>query len=394
RRVGTPLVMIVVLLVSLAWSLGIIAATVGHLTVFSVMFMSLLIGIGIDYGVYLFFRYEEELGLGREPAEALDVTAARSGPGILFGALTAAGTFGVLMLTEFRGIQEFGFIAGVAILMAFVSMVTLLPALLVLRRGRRVTAAASRGQEEVRLLTLLQHHPTPILVVAAGLTVGSLLALPAVRFDYHRLNRQAKGTESVIWERQIMKSRRSGFAALASARTLDELKAKRDAFAALPAVSEVTSVLKLIPADQEAKIAAVRRLAPLVAEVQFRPAPPADPAAVRRALTTLRHRLQIGLTEAEGQTSIDALRSAYERAGTMLARLEKADAGLTERLARAQVLLRDDFAAKLTKLQANLQPRPVTLEELPPDLTRKFVGASGQLLMLVYPAIDTWERDG
>src|SRR5262249_7963791 len=150
--------------------------------------------------------------------------------------------------------------------------------------------------EEVRLLTLLQHHPTPILAVAAVLTAGSLLALPAVRFDYNRLNLQAKGTESVTWERKIVKSRRSGFAALASARTPDALKAQRDASAALRAVSEVTSVLKLIPADQEAKIAAVRRLAPLVAEVQFRSAPPADPAAVRRALTTLRHRLQIGLT--------------------------------------------------------------------------------------------------
>ncbi|HEU5194382.1 MAG TPA: MMPL family transporter, partial [Methylomirabilota bacterium] len=396
RRAVEPLVMLAVLLVSLAWSLGIITGVVGHLTVFSVMFMSLLIGIGIDYGVYVFFRYEEELARGRTRVEALTVMASHSGPGILFGSLTAAGTFGVLMLTEFRGIQEFGFIAGIAILMAFVAMMTLLPALLVLLHRRRAAgyAGAPEGEDEVRLLQRIRRHPRPIVAVAAVLTLGSVLGLPAVHFDYNRLNLQAKGTESVIWERKIMKSRRSGFAALASARTLDELKAKRDAFAALPAVSEVTSVLKLIPADQEAKIAAVGRLAPLVAEVQFRSAPPADPAAVRRALTTLRHRLQIALTEAEGQTSIDALRSAYERAGTMLARLEKSDAGLTERLARAQATLRDDFASKLTKLQANLQPRPVTLEELPPDLTRKFVGASGQLLMFVYPAIDTWEREG
>ncbi|HTO13643.1 MAG TPA: MMPL family transporter [Candidatus Binatia bacterium] len=392
RRAVEPLVLLAVLLVSLAWSLGIITATVGHLTVFSVMFMSLLIGIGIDYGVYICLRYEEELGLGRAPAEALAVTAGRSGPGILFGALTAAGTFGVLMLTEFRGIQEFGFIAGVAILMAFVSMLTLLPAVLVLLRRHRAPAAG--GQDEVRLLRRLGRHPVPILVVAAALTGGALLALPAVRFDYNRLNLQAKGTESVIWERKIAESRRSGFAALASADSLAELKAKQDAFAALPAVSEVTSVLKLIPAEQDAKIAAVRRLAPLVAEVRFRPAPPADPAAVRRALIGLRHRLQIAVTEAEGQASIDALRSAHERAGVLLARLERPDAGLRERLAGAQASLRDDFAAKLRRLQDNLSPRPVTLRELPPEVTRKFVGASGRLLMLIYPAIDTWERDG
>ena len=396
RRAVEPLVMLAVLVVSLAWSLGIITAVVGHLTVFSVMFISLLIGIGIDYGVYVFFRYEEELARGHTRVEALTVMASRSGPGILFGSLTAAGTFGVLMLTEFRGIQEFGFIAGIAIFMAFVAMLTLLPALLLLLHGRRAAGVAGtpEDQDDLRLLRRIRRHPWPVVAVAAALTLGSVLALPAVMFDYNRLNLQAKGTESVIWERKIMESRRSGFAALASAPTLEALKAKRDAFSALPAVSEVTSVLKLIPADQEAKIATVRGLAPLVAEVQFRPAPPADPTALRRALVTLRHRLQIGLTEAEGQTSIDALRSAYERAGTMLVRLEKPDAALTERLARVQASLRADFAAKLAQLQENLQPRPVTLKELPPDLTRKFVGTSGQLLMLIYPAINTWERDG
>ena len=74
---------------SLAWSLGLITATVGHLSVFSVMFVSLLVGIGIDYGIYVFFRYEEEMALGLVPREALLVTARRTGPGILFGALAA-----------------------------------------------------------------------------------------------------------------------------------------------------------------------------------------------------------------------------------------------------------------------------------------------------------------
>ena len=36
---------------------------------------------------------------------------------MLLGAVTAAGTFFVLMLTDFRGLQELGFIAGTAILL-------------------------------------------------------------------------------------------------------------------------------------------------------------------------------------------------------------------------------------------------------------------------------------
>src|SRR5436309_141919 len=271
RRTIEPILMLAVLLVSLAWSLGVVAATVGHLSVFSVMFMSLLVGIGIDYGIYLFLRYDEELKSGRTPRHALVTTAGRSGPGILFGALTAAATFGVLMLADFRGIQEFGFIAATAIVMAFVAMVTLLPALLVVTRRR-------------------------LSVIPAGAPVG-----------------------------------------------------RDDALA--------------------------------------RDAPRHDLAMRRRGLG-------IAAAEAEGHPAETTLRSAHDRAVALLARLQNGDAGLTSRLARVQLRLRDDFVATLGRLQNNLAPRPVTVSELPPEVTRKFIGASGRLLMLIYPAIDTWERDG
>jgi predicted RND superfamily exporter protein len=270
--------MLGVLLVSLAWSLGLIT-TVGHLTVFSVMFISLLIGIGIDYGIYLFFRNEEELGLGRPPREALGVAASQSGPGALFGALTAGGTFGVLMLTEFRGIQEFGFIAGLSVLATFLAMVTLFLAILVTMRRRAVDrvrasgAAARAAHEGAPLLERLLQRPGAILVVAGALTAYSLSAIPSVRFDYNRLNLQARGTESVIRERRIGESAGSGFAALISAGTLGELRDRQAAFERLPAVSDVMSVLTLIPKDQDAKIAAIRDFAPLVSEPVPQPRP-------------------------------------------------------------------------------------------------------------------------
>ena len=65
------------------------------------MFVSVVIGIGIDYGIYFLFRYREERVLGRTLVAALERTAARSGPGILLGALTAAATFYILTIAEF-----------------------------------------------------------------------------------------------------------------------------------------------------------------------------------------------------------------------------------------------------------------------------------------------------
>jgi hypothetical protein len=246
---------------------------------------------------------------------------------------------------------------------------------------------------EGALLQAAWRRPRFVLLLAGALTAASLLALPAARFDYSRLNLQARGTESVIWERRIMESRRSGFAALATAGSLEDLAAKEAAFTALPAVSEVVSVLKVVPGDQEAKIAAMRALAPLVAGIRFGNDPAVDPAPLAAALETLRHRLEIVAAEAEG-ASAATLRSAYGRARELLARVEAADGASLAGLARVQATLRDDFAEKLDQLRDNLAPRPVAVGDLPSELTRKFVGGSGRLLMFIYPSIDTWHRDG
>ncbi|MBI2544228.1 MAG: MMPL family transporter, partial [Candidatus Rokubacteria bacterium] len=173
KRAGKPILMLAVLAVSLAWSMGATTLAIGHLTIFSVMFIPIVIGIGIDYGIYFLFRYEEELFLGRNLKEALELTAARSGPGILLGALTAAGAFYVMASTDFRGIRELGLIAGTSIMLAWLAMMTFFPALLMLvdrRHAGRPKGTVPRALEleqiRVPLLERLTHYPKSVLVTA------------------------------------------------------------------------------------------------------------------------------------------------------------------------------------------------------------------------------------
>src|SRR5262249_28690751 len=359
RRVRKPLVMFFVLMVSLAWSLGLIALTVGHLTVFSVMFISLFVGLGIDYGIYLLFRYEEELGIAESPDEALATTMLRAGPGIVFAALSAAGTFGVLMLTEFRGIVEFGFIGALAILMALVAMLTTFPALLVIvdRSAPRARPAAVTSDPEPRPSVhspQRRTRPAPVILGAAAMVGAySVWAAATVRFDYNRINLQAKGSESVSWERKIMASGGSGFPALASAKTLDELRSKQEAFARLPTVSEVVSVLKVIPTEQAKKIAPIRDdLARTLAPVRVGAASAADPAQLRAARLTLRERLGLAIREADGGGPPARLLSADARARDLLERLRREDPETRRRLDAIQSEFRLDFDAKVRKFQS------------------------------------------
>ena len=401
-RVGKPLLMLGVLAVTLAWSMGVVTLTVGHLTLFSVMFISIVVGIGIDYGIYYLFRYEEEIFLGRSLREALELTAARTGPGMLAGALTAAGTFFVLMLTDFRGIQELGFIAGIAILIAWVGMMTLFPAILMF--VDRHHADRPRGQrprahqlERIRvpLLDRLVTYPRTVLIGAGLLTAFSLWAVPRVGFDYNVLNLQAKGTESVAWERRILASTgRSGFNGLSSASSLEELRAKQAAFEKLPSVSETDSVLRVIPDEQPEKIALIKSFGPLVAPIRVGRSSSVDLDRLKQALADIKRRFDVVAVEAGAKLpeEIRVVRDKTIAVQRLLARSNRDSAEAALNYLQAQ--LYRDFVNLFYSLQRNLSPTGVTIKDVPEELRRKFIGESGRFLIQVHPKVDIWEKAG
>ena len=398
-----PVVMLTVLALSMAWAVGAATLMVGHLSLFSVMFISIVIGIGIDYGIYFLFRYEEELFLGRTIKEAVDTTARRVGSGMLIGAITAALTFYVLILTDFRGLQELGLISGTAILLAWVSMITVFPACLVIidrrrgdRAGRTMPRAMSLEHARVPVIERVMRHPRIVLAVSVVLTLLAVWGTTRVKFDYNLLNLQSKRTESVVWERRILETAgRSGFAALASAATLEELRAKQTAFSKLPSVSEVDSALLLIPDDQGEKRKIIADFAPMVEPVRVGRPRPVDVPRLITSLETLHRRLNIGANEApEGETK-NKLASSVRGIERLVLKLRQTSAEETRPpLSLLQYQVYRDFVGNFQRLQANLNPGQVGLEALPAELRQKFVGQNGHFLLRINPAVDIWELEG
>ncbi|HEY3066564.1 MAG TPA: MMPL family transporter [Methylomirabilota bacterium] len=400
-RVGKPFVMLAILALSLCWSIGLATLAIGHLSLFSVMFISIVIGIGIDYGVYYLFRYEEELFLGRNLKEAIEITAARSGPGMLLGAVTAAGTFYVLMLTDFRGLQELGFIAGSSILLSWLAMITVFPAALVIidrrhadRPAGTIPRAMALESTRMPLLDQLSRHPKTILILAGVATLLSLYGLRWVNFDYNLLNLQAEGTESVTWERKVIATAgRSGFAALSTADSLEELRRKQAAFAKLPTVSEVDSALLLIPDNQEEKQKIIADFAPLVAPVRVGRPVPVDLERLIGPFATLKRRLDIAANEAPPGDVRRKLRGVTADIDALLTKLRRADPDAAEPvLTLLQQQMYRDFVRNFQRLQANANPRPIGLESVPPELRRKFISDQGRFLLQIHPRVDIWER--
>jgi hopanoid biosynthesis associated RND transporter like protein HpnN len=402
-RVGKPLLMLLALALSLCWSMGVATLVVGHLSLFSVMFIPIVIGIGIDYGIYYLFRYEEELFLGRNLREAIEITAMRSGPGILLSAITAAATFFVLMLTDFRGLQELGFIAGTALLLSWVSMMFLFPAMLMLVDRRRLDRVGVTIPRAIRLervhvpfVDWITSHPKTVLAAAALLAAVSVYGFGRVRFDFNLLNLQAEGTESVTWEKKILAtSGRSGFAALSSASSLDELRRKQHAFRALGSVSEVDSALLLIPDDQPEKQKIIRDFAPIVAPVRVARPQAVDIDRLLSALETLKRRFDIAAGEAPPGDTQRRLASLRDDIAQLVVRLRQSDRTVSEpALAFLQRQVYRDFVTSFQRLQANLNPRTVGLADVPPEIRRKFISDRGHFLLQIHPAVDIWDRDG
>jgi hopanoid biosynthesis associated RND transporter like protein HpnN len=399
-RATKPTLLLLVLAVSLGWSIGAATVGVGHLSLFSVMFIPIVIGIGIDYAVYFLFRYEEELFVGRSVREAIEITAMRTGPGVLLAAVTAAGSFYVLWLTDFRGLQELGFIAGTAILLAWVAMTVVLPAALVISDRRRpapaIPPAMRLGSLDVPLVDRIARRPGAVLAMAVVVTALSLWSIVHVRFDYNLLNLQAHGTESVAWERRILQSaHRSGFSALASAGSLDELRQKHDAFARLPSVSEVDSVLLLIPSEQPRKLKIIRDFAELVEPVRIGWPAPVEVGQLVTALSSLKRRLDMAAAEAPAGDAKGRLAMTTDELGRLIAKLRRIEPATSEPiLTNFQRQVYRDFREKFQRLQANLAPRLVGLADVPAEIKRKFLSDRGRFLLQVHPAIDIWEREG
>jgi uncharacterized protein len=402
-RIGKPLLMLVVLAMSLCWSLGVATLIIGHLSLFSVMFISIVIGIGIDYGIYYLFRYEEELFLGRNLREAIEITASRGGPGTLLAAISAAATFYVLMLTDFRGLQELGFISGTALLLAWLGMMLVFPALLVFvdrRHANRPRASVPRAIRLERMhVPFVEHitaYPRAILAGAALLAALSVWGFGGVQFDYNLLNLQAEGTESVTWEKRILQtSGRSGFAALSSASSLEELRRKQHAFRKLETVSEIDSALLLIPDDQDEKQKIIADFAPVVAPVRISRPRSVDIDRLITAVDTLRRRIDIAAGEAPPGDTQRRLATLRDDIAQLVAKLRRTDRSVSEpALTLLQRQVYRDFVTSFQRLQSNLSPRTVGLNDVPPEIKRKFISDRGHFLLQIHPAVNIWDRNG
>ena len=227
---------------------------VGAFNVISIYFAVLFVGIGVDFAIQFSVRYRDERHkLGDLRAAVLTAGSRIATPLALAALATAAGFFSFVP-TDYRGVSELGLIAGVGMLIAFVTSVTVLPALIVF--------VNPPGEPKPLGYTFLApvddylaRRRRPILLGTAIVVLCALPALHWLRFDYNFLDLQNPKSEAVATYRELISDpSTSANAAEAVAPSLEKARELAARLEALPQVASVTSLASFLPANPDQKV--------------------------------------------------------------------------------------------------------------------------------------------
>ncbi len=412
RGIGNAFAAMVSLLVAIALSFGMATLVVGHLNILSMVFAVMLIGIGIEYGIQIVLRYQEEQGKGRQRLESLKTALNRNIWAIAMAAATVAAAFLTFAFTDFKGVAELGIIAAIGIVICVLVTFTVLPAMLLIpikygKKNRKVVAAAdlsskvsdSTEPSAIRRIikSVLFGYPRIVLAVSILLCLLSLYPLSRVVFDYNLMNLQAKGLESVTYAYKLMRSsENSGYFAVAMAHSLEEAASRTKALEALPTVDHVVSIASFIPEDQDRKLALLADLRSQLSDIKSEPYQEdlqvmELPAVFEKFRETVERFVQ--------RLEREKLPEAKPAAGFLVI-LDKFFAGLEKEKDRnALGMLRDfqgnllaDFPEKIQALKNSLNATRVTPADIPEDLRKRFVGSTGKYLLQIAPKKEIFDR--
>jgi len=387
RSFGIILAVAVSLLVGLSITAAIGLAIVGALNLISVAFAVLFIGLGVDFGIQFSVRYRAERHEVDNLHEALVNTASHVGAPLTLAAAATAAGFLSFLPTDYKGLSELGLLAGLGMIIAFLTSITLIPALLTVLRppgepeemGFKSLAPVDRFMERHRIPVIVGTG----LVVAAGLPL-----LYWLQFDFNPLNLRSAKVESVATFLELRSDPNIGASSIfVLAPNQETVNTAVEKLSKLPEVASVKTIDSFIPGDQQPKLAAIRQLATVLDPV-LRPDPNKKPPTDTDNIAALKTAVDALKQSAGTQTGRGT--AAAKRLAEDLGKLASGDEALR---ARAQAAMIPSLNTALDELRSYLQAQPVTLETLPPEIAREWVTQDGRYKVEILPKGDPTDNE-
>lgn len=414
RDLKRPLLIITALVCGMSWTAGFITLTLGHLNLLTVVFAIILIGLGVDYGMHYLLRYLKDRETNDVYNNAFSKSLASVGGGIITGAITTAAAFYSALFSDFLGLNELGFIAGSGVFFCLVSQLVTFPALLVLtdrddkfkflnhefmqKISKRISKEKD-GSFVVPKFTWLDWTLQNPKIILGFISVFTILLFPfslSLNFDNNILKLQDQTLESVAYEQKIIREADTStwFAAMTT-NNLDDLKELEKKSQNLGTVKQVESILSVVPVHQQEKIAALNALHDKYRSLSI---PPISTNVNAQLLSEELSRMQNRLSELSVLALTNGEKDAVETIDDLVAdirdvnfRLRKNPEETSKKIVQSQKYFFGLLDDAVTGLVANLQPKPISEGDLPPDLLKRYKSAKGNYVLYLYPMKNIWD---
>lgn len=370
---------------SITTALGL--AMVGSLNMLSVAFAVLFVGLGVDFGIQFSVRYRSERFKDHDLRAALESAAHHVAVPLSLAAAATASGFLCFLPTDYRGVSELGEIAGVGMLVAFLSSITVLPALLDLLNPPGEKEPVGYGFL-APLDRFLEVHRVAIIVGTIAVALAGLPALYFLKFDFNPINLRSPKVESISTFLDLRKDPNTGANAINVLTNSDgdaqKIAAKLEK---LPEVLRVMSLESFVPEDQPAKlklIAAGAKELGSALNPDSIDAPPSDQENID-ALNETAESLRKTAGDGQGPGA-----QASRRLADTLTKLAQSNEATRNKV---QAIFVEPLKIVLDQLKKSLQAQPVSLDNLPPDLVRAWKTKDGLQRVEALPRGDPNDND-
>ncbi|EMO73635.1 export membrane protein [Leptospira kirschneri str. 200801925] len=198
------LILLVSLLSGILFSFGLTTIVIGQLNSVTSIIASILMGLGIDYGIQFLYRFREEFTREQNTLRSIKDTIYHTGIASFISALTTTSAFVVLAFSEFRGFSEFGIIATYGILIIAISMygVTALQITLLFRLFPSIKSKFLLSVKEQSTSPFLyRFYKKPglltLVVIAVVLMISFFNFSPGIQFNYNGRDLMVDNLDSV-----------------------------------------------------------------------------------------------------------------------------------------------------------------------------------------------------
>ncbi len=166
-------------------TMGLASVTIGRLNLLTSAFAAILVGLGIDFAVHLYDRYQQERANQKEIPMAIEIALTQTGDAILSGAFTTIFAFGVLYFSRIRGIMELAFLVSVGLLFALLCIFLVLPSFLVwIEQRKTLSPSSSPAPFQLSFLSsALKKGPSKFIWIAVGITILSLFSASQLKIE-------------------------------------------------------------------------------------------------------------------------------------------------------------------------------------------------------------------